>query len=167
MAVVERTRFLVEPGEGELIWDGPIDTTVKVPTETTLGAVSITEMAVKPGYMVPPHTHRDTDEWSYVLRGRIGARVGEDEFTAEPGSWILKPRGLMHTFWNPGPEPARIIELLTPGAFEHMFRRMADLAARDEMTDERLDALATEFGTTIDMGWVPDLMARYGLEVTL
>ncbi len=35
------------------------------------------------------------------------------------------------------------------------------------MTDERLDALATEFGTTIDMGWVPDLMARYGVEVTL
>ena len=23
------------------------------------------------------------------------------------------------------------------------------------------------FGTTIDMGWVPDLMARYGVEVTL
>ena len=35
------------------------------------------------------------------------------------------------------------------------------------MTDERLDALAVEFGTTIDMDWVPDLTARYGLEVTL
>ena len=73
----------------------------------------------------------------------------------------------MHTFWNAGPDPARIIELLTPGAFEHMFRRMADLAARDEMTDERLDALATEYGTTIDMAWVEDLAARHGLEVAL
>jgi hypothetical protein len=73
----------------------------------------------------------------------------------------------MHTFWNAGAEPARIIELLTPGAFEHMFRRMADLAKRDEMTDERLDELAVEFGTTIDMAWVPDLTARHGLEVAL
>lgn len=167
MAVVERTRFLVAPGVGERIWDGPIDTTVKVPTERTLGALSITEMTVTAGYMVPPHVHRDTDEWSYVLTGRIGARVGDDEFSAEPGAWILKPRGLMHTFWNAGPEPARIIELLTPGAFEHMFRRMAELAERDEMTDERLDALAVEYGTTIDMAWVPDLAARHGLEVTL
>ncbi len=30
-----------------------------------------------------------------------------------------------------------------------------------------MDALAVEFGTTIDMAWVPDLTARYGVEVTL
>lgn len=167
MTVEERTRYLLPPGVGELIWDGPIDTTVKVPSEITRGALSIAEMAVAPGYMVPPHTHRDTDEWSYVLYGRIGARIGDEEFTADPGSWILKPRDVMHTFWNAGPEPARIIELMTPGAFEHMFRRMAGMAARDELTDERLDDLAAEFGTTIDMAWVPDLAARYGLEVTL
>lgn len=167
MSVAERTKFLVAPGQGELIWDGPIDTTVMVPSEASLGALSITEMAVAPGYMVPPHVHRDTDEWSYVLFGTIGARVGDDEFSATAGSWILKPRGVMHTFWNAGPDPARIIELLTPGAFEHMFRRLSDLAARDQMTDDRLDALAEEFGTTIDMTWVPDLAARHGLEVTV
>ena len=48
-----------------------------------------------------------------------------------------------------------------------MFRRMADLAARDELTDERMDGLGVEFGTTMDMTWVPDLEARYGLEVAL
>jgi mannose-6-phosphate isomerase-like protein (cupin superfamily) len=167
MTTQPATRHLVLPGGGERIWDGPIDTTVIVPTEATHGALSITEMAVTPGYMVPPHVHHATDEWSYVLFGRIGARIGDDEFTAEPGSWILKPRGILHTFWNAGPAPARIIELLTPGAFEHMFRGMADLAARNELTDERLDALAQEHQTDIDMSWVDDLSARYGLEVTL
>lgn len=139
---------------------------MKVPADATGGAVSITEMAVSPGFMVPPHTHRDTDEWSYVLTGRIGARVGDDEFTAPSGSWILKPRGLMHTFWNAGPDPARIIELLTPGRFERFFRQMADLASRDELT-ERMDSLATEYGTEVSMDWVEDLTTRYGLEVTL
>jgi len=167
MPVVERSRFLVPKAEGELIWAGPIDTTVKVPATATFGALSITEMAVGPGFMVPPHTHADTDEWSYVLFGQVGARVGDDEFTADPGSWILKPRGVMHTFWNAGPGPARIIELLTPGRFERFFREMAELAEPDEMSDDRLDALATDYGTTMSMDWVPDLAARYGLEVTL
>ena len=167
MPVVERTRFLVPPGGGETIWDGPIGTTVKVSTEATGGALSICEMPVAAGFMVPPHTHHDTDEWSYVLEGHIGARVGDDEFTAAPGSWILKPRGLMHTFWNAGPAPARILELLTPGRFEHFFRRTVDLASRDELTDDVMDALATEYGTTVSMDWVEDLAARYGLEVTI
>lgn len=167
MPVVERSRFLVPKAEGERIWDGPIDTTVKVPATSTGDALSITEMAVSPGFMVPPHTHADTDEWSYVLLGRVGARVGDDEFTADRGSWILKPRGVMHTFWNAGPEPARIIELLTPGRFERFFREMAALALSDDMSDDRLDALATDYGTTMSMDWVPDLAARYGLEVTL
>jgi mannose-6-phosphate isomerase-like protein (cupin superfamily) len=167
MTLVERSRFVVPPGGGERIWDGPIDTTVVVPASMTGDHLSITEMAVSPGFMVPPHTHHDTDESSYVLAGRIGARIGDDEVTVEAGSWLLKPRGLMHTFWNAGPEPARIIELLSPGRFERFFRSMADLAARDELSDERLDALAAEFGTTVDMSWVEDLAARYGLEVTL
>ena len=166
MAVVERTRFLVEPGAGELIWDGPIDTTVKVPTETTLGAVSITEMAVKPGYMVPPHTHRDTDEWSYVLRGRIGARVGEDEFTAEPGSWILKPRGLMH--------------VLESGARAGAHHRTADAGRlrayvppngrprRARRDDRRAPERSRHRDRDDDRhGLGAGLMARYGVEVTL
>jgi mannose-6-phosphate isomerase-like protein (cupin superfamily) len=167
MPIVERTRFLVPRDGGETIWDGPIGTSVKVSSEVTGGALSICEMPVAAGYMVPPHMHRDTDEWSYVLEGRIGARIGDDEFTAEPGSWILKPRGLMHTFWNSGPAPARIIELLTPGRFETFFRRMTNLASRDELTDEIMGALAEEYGTEVSMDWVDDLTARYGLEVTI
>jgi quercetin dioxygenase-like cupin family protein len=90
--------LVVPPDGGERIWDGPIDTVVKVPESMTGGHLSITSMAVSPGYMVPPHTHADTDEWSYVVRGRIGARIGDEEIAADAGSWILKPRGRMHTF---------------------------------------------------------------------
>lgn len=167
MAIEQRIPYLVGRDDGERIWDGPIDTTVKVPASMTQDLLSITEMAVSPGYMVPPHIHHDTDEWSYVLAGRIGARIGDHEFTAEPGSWIMKPRGVWHTFWNAGPEPGRIIELLSPGRFERFFRTMADEAAADGLTDARLEELAAEYGTEVSMDWVEDLAARYGLEVTL
>ena len=167
MAVVEQTRFLIPAGSGEVLWDGPIGTTVRVSAEATAGLLSICEMPVAAGFMVPPHTHHDTDEWSYVLEGRIGARIGDEEFSAEPGSWILKPRGLMHTFWNAGPAPARIIELLTPGRFEQFFRTMTALASKGELTDEGMGELAEEYGTTVSMDWVEDLASRYGLEVTI
>lgn len=167
MTVVERTPYLVAPGAGDVVYDGPIGTTVKVGGGATDGVLAICEMPVAAGYMVPPHTHHDFDEWSYVLEGRIGARVGDDEFTAGPGAWILKPRRIQHTFWNAGPEPARIIELITPAGFEEFFRRSAELVAGGEVDEERMEAMAAEFGTTVSMDWVDDLAARYGLEVTV
>ena len=167
MAIVQRTQYLVEPGAGTVIWSGPIGTIIKIPSAATRGALSVSEMPIAAGYMVPPHTHHETDEWSYVLEGQVGARIDDDEFTAGPGSWILKPRGLMHTFWNAGPAPARIIELLTPGRFEEFFRHMTDLATRGELTDQQMGDLAVEFGTAVSMDWVDELSARYGLEVTI
>ena len=62
---------------------------------------------------------------------------------------------------------ARIIELLTPGAFEGFFRESTDLARRDELTDERMESLGQAYSTTVDMTWVDELAARYGLEETI
>ena len=159
--------LVIPPGGGERIWEGPIDTVVKVPASMTGDHLSVTSMTVAPGFMVPPHMHTDTDEWSYVVRGRIGARIGDEEMAADAGSWILKPRGRMHTFWNAGPGAAEIIELLSPGRFERFFREMAALAGRDALTDARMEELAAAYGTIVDMSWVDDLATRYGLEVTL
>jgi mannose-6-phosphate isomerase-like protein (cupin superfamily) len=167
MAVDSRNPYLVLPGGAEEIWDGPIGTSVIVPSAATDGRLSVCEMPVAPGFMVPPHTHHDTDEYSYVVSGRVGARVGDAEFTAEPGSWILKPRGVMHTFWNAGPEAAHLIELVVPGRFEEFFRRSTDLARRGELTDEGMEALGLEYGTTVSMDWVEDLARRYGLQITI
>lgn len=166
MAVVNQSRFHVPASGGSVVFDGPIGTTVMVGGAATNGALSICEMPVAPGFMVPPHTHRDFDEWSYVLEGRIGARIGDDEFTAEAGSYILKPRGLMHTFWNAGPAHARIIELITPAGFETFFERLGQLAASGELTDELMVSMGEEYGTSVSMEWVDELTARYGLEVT-
>lgn len=166
MPVVAESRFLVPAAAGDVIFDGPIGTTVKAGGNRTNGSLAIMEMPVAPGFMVPPHTHRDVDEWSYVLEGRIGARVGDDEFSAEPGAWILKPRGIMHVFWNAGPEPARIIELATPAGIETFFEDMGRLARAGELTDERMGAMAEAAGMTVSMDWVEDLTTRFNLEVS-
>jgi mannose-6-phosphate isomerase-like protein (cupin superfamily) len=161
--VTAKHRFLVERTDGEVVMRGPLGVITKIPGAATGGVISIVEHPVAPRILVPPHVHQDNDEWSYILEGRIGARIGDDEFIAETGSYILKPRRIPHTFWNPDDQPARILEIITPAGLEEMFAKFGQLAARGELTPETMGATAALYGSTISMDWVPELIARYGL----
>lgn len=161
--VTTESRFLVDPPDGEVVMQGPLGVITKIHGRATNGVMSIVEHPVAPRLLVPPHVHQDHDEWSYILEGRIGARIGDDEFIAETGAYILKPRKIPHVFWNPDDQPARILEIITPAGLEDMFARFGQLGARGELTPETMAAAAADYGSTMFMDWVPDLVARYGL----
>jgi quercetin dioxygenase-like cupin family protein len=157
--------MLIRRDGGRVTVAGPFGVVEKVPSHRTNGVISIVEHPVAPGILVPPHVHADVDEWSYVLEGEVGARIGDEEFTAPQGSYVLKPRGILHTFWNAGPAPARLIEIITPGGFERFFETLGELVARGERTPERLAQEAAKYGMSYDMSWVPELEERYGVRV--
>jgi len=157
------SKFLVQPQDGRVVLEGPMGVVTKIPGTATNRVISIVEHPVAGRILVPPHVHQDHDEWSYILEGRIGARVGDDEFIAETGSYILKPRQIPHVFWNPDDSPARILEIITPSGLEEMFARFGELGARGELTPETMARTAAEYGSTMSGEWVPDLIARYGL----
>ena len=157
--------YLVEPSGGRVVMEGPLGVVTKVPGTATNRVMSIVEHPVAGRLLVPPHVHQDHDEWSYILEGRIGARIGDDEFVAEAGSYILKPRRIPHAFWNPEDHPARILEIITPSGLEDMFATFGELGARGELTPQTMAETAARYGSTISMDWVPDLIARYGLEL--
>ena len=75
----------------------------------------------------PMHRHRNEDEFTYVLNGRIGAVIEGHEVVAEPGDLLFKPRGQWHTFWNAGDQPAVCLELISPAGLEELFRSFASL----------------------------------------
>ena len=159
------SRYLVDPAGGKVALEGTVGVIIKLPGTATDGAIAIVEHPVAGRALVPPHVHQDHDEWSYILEGRIGARIGDDEFIAEAGSYILKPRRIPHAFWNPDDEPARILEIITPSGLEEMFARFGELGARGELTPETMAETAARYGSTMFMDWVPDLMERYGLSM--
>jgi mannose-6-phosphate isomerase-like protein (cupin superfamily) len=64
--------------------------------------------------IAPPHIHRSDDEAWFVLEGRLGFRVGEEEHEVGAGESILVPRGTAHSYWNPSSEPARYLLVMTP-----------------------------------------------------
>ena len=67
-----------------------------------------------------------------MLEGQIGARVGDQELTAGPGCYVLKPRRVPHTFWNPGPGPARVLEIISPAGFERYFEQAPTVTSQQE-----------------------------------
>jgi len=152
--------LVVRPGEGRSVSLGGMGVIFKVSGADTGGAFAIVEHPIEPGRLVFPHVHQHEDEYSYVLEGTIGARVGGQEVVAGPGSYVIKPRGLMHTFWNAGPGPARLLEVIAPAGFETYFMELAEAGDPD-----RRQELATKYGVTYSSDWVADLISRYKLKL--
>jgi quercetin dioxygenase-like cupin family protein len=132
--------------------------------QDTGGALSIVEHPFPVGALVPPHTHTREDEYSIVTRGQIGFRSGEREVVLEAGGYITKPRGELHTMWNAGSSPARMIEVISPAGFEHFFRELAGMTAAVSPQLPDVMALASRYGLEFGQpDWLPELISRYHL----
>src|SRR5215211_4533860 len=133
---------------------------------TTGGAFSLVEHPLPPrGLGSPVHTHRNEDEYSFVLEGRIGVQMGDELLEAGPGDLVFKPRGVPHAFWNAGDEPARLLELISPAGFENYFRDLAPLLAASERDEAAIDDVVTRYRLDIDFGTIPLLAQQHGLQL--
>lgn len=158
-------RLVLEPGEGEAVWLGGVGVVFKARGEDTGGAFAVVEHPIRPGALVPPHRHEREDELTYVLEGEVGIRVGEREATLGPGTYLWKPRGVPHAFWNATDVDARIMEVIAPAGFERFFSELADLLAQEPRDERAIEELGRRFGHVFHEGWTEDLRARYGVEV--
>jgi quercetin dioxygenase-like cupin family protein len=155
---------VVQPGAGPQGDLGAIGVVFKLLDRDTGGKLSIVEHPFPVGALVPPHLHTREDEYSIVTEGQIGFRSGDRDVVLGPGGYITKPRGEMHTMWNAGPDPARLIEVISPAGFEHFFRKMAKLAAAGPPQPADVMALAGRHGLQFGRpDWPADLIAQYHL----
>ncbi len=155
---------ILSPNDGQLVWLGGLGIHFKLNGTNTQGAFSVVEHPLEPGAFALPHTHSREDEFSYVLEGTVGVKPGDQEFLVSRGTYIVKPRGIPHAFWNPGPEPARLLEIIAPAGFERYFMQLAALVNKNvSRDDEAFEKLASEYGLTYHMQQVPALVTKYGL----
>jgi mannose-6-phosphate isomerase-like protein (cupin superfamily) len=152
---------MVAPGAGRLVDLGGVGVQFKIPGELTGGSFAVVEHPVEPGVIVEPHVHLHEDELSFVVEGVIWGRVGDEEVEVAAGGYLWKPRGVLHTFWNPGPEPARLVELISPAGFERFFAELADLL-RSDLEQNEVDELCRRYGLTFDHTWLADIETRFG-----
>lgn len=157
---------VVPAGPDHSVSIGSIGVDFKLWGKDTGGVVSVVEHPFPVGAIVPAHLHTREDEWSIVTAGSIGFRSGDTEAVLEQGGYITKPRGEMHTMWNAGAIPARMIEIITPAGFEHFFRELADLVAAGPPDPSEIGQIAERYGLVLgNPDWYPDLVRRYNLTV--
>jgi mannose-6-phosphate isomerase-like protein (cupin superfamily) len=153
--------IVVRPDEGRSISLGGMGVVFRLFGQDTAGAFAVVEHPMEAGRLTWPHVHVREDELSYVLEGVIGARVGDQVIEAAGvGSYLRKPRGVPHAFWNPGPKPARLLEIISPPGFEAYFVELAEAG-----DPHRREELAKKYGVTYFSDWIPDLTARYKLKL--
>jgi mannose-6-phosphate isomerase-like protein (cupin superfamily) len=160
-------RIAVQPAEGHSVDFGNLGVVWKIAGIETAGRFSIVEHPIPPRCLAAPlHFHHNEDEYSYVLEGTLGALLGDEVVRATQGTWVLKPRGEWHTFWNAGETRCRIIEVISPAGFEHYFREVAALFddADDGAPDlDRFAAVNERYELDMDFDSIPDLCYRFGL----
>lgn len=136
------------PEEGEAVDLGSLGARYLLTAAASGGRVSIVEHWVPSKTLAAPlHRHSREDEYSFVLSGRMGAQLGDRMIEAGPGDFVFKPRGEWHTFWNPGDEECRLLEVISPAGFEDMFREIA--RNPEAMTGEAAEALDAKYGLEV------------------
>ncbi len=129
----------------------------------TGGAYTMMEQVIAPRLLVAPHTHAHDDHVSYIVSGRLGFRVGDQEYELGAGESIFRPRGIPHTLWNAADEPAVMLELTSPGRLEDYIETLRDLAESGASSLAAVIPVAARYGVTFDDAWVDELCERYNV----
>ena len=157
---------ILGPADGKSGSLGSIFVRFMIPGEDTEGTFSLVEHPMPPRRLAAPlHRHNREDEYSFVLKGRMGALLGDDVVEAGPGDLVFKPRNQWHTFWNAGDEPCRILEIISPAGFERFFQELSDMGGVTVADPEAVADLSQRYGLEMRPETVPDLLERFGLQL--
>jgi quercetin dioxygenase-like cupin family protein len=150
--------------EGRAGWLGGLGVRFMIPESDSAGGFSLVEHPLKPHALAAPlHRHSREDEYSYVLEGRVGARLGEELVFGRPGDLIFKPRNQWHTFWNAGDTDARLLEIISPAGFENYFEELIKLFAGGRPKPEVIASVAGRYGLELDFASIPKLVSEQGV----
>ena len=129
--------------------------TTMADSATTEGRFALVEALAWQSTEPPVQIHRNEDEAWYVLDGAMTCYVADDVVEAGPGTFVLAPRGLPHTF-TVDVEPTRVLLLASPGGFE----RFAEELGTPAQDDAQPTTLAVPGPAVLG-----PVAARYGIEV--
>jgi quercetin dioxygenase-like cupin family protein len=151
-------------GEGRSVSLYGVRFDYKVTSADSGGGLAVLEIEIPPKTLVKPHNHTREDEFTVVLAGIVGVRSGDQVLEAAAGASLVKPRGVPHAMWNRQAEPARVLEILSPGGLEDYFEELAPVL-RDKAPPSDYYALAERYGLTIQDDWIEELERTYGVKL--
>ena len=153
----------IAPGEGKRGNIAVNEIVFKLSKEQTSGNLGSAETILYPGFMgAVPHRHQHFDEVCRVLEGTLTIMVGDQIYTLTPGAWHLRPRGIVHSFWNSGKVPAKFIELYIPGGHEAYMQELTALFVNGRRPKPgEVDAVAKKHDIEFFWDQLPALLKKY------
>jgi mannose-6-phosphate isomerase-like protein (cupin superfamily) len=105
---------VVRPGEGHRF--GNVEFLARSEDTPRFNLALIT---IQPHREGPPiHSHENEDDSFYILEGEITVVLEDSEVAAGPGTFVLVPPGVAHTFANRGDEILRMLNIHAPAGFD-------------------------------------------------
>ena len=123
---------------------GIVDFRIIAGSDRTGGAFALGEFSGAEGIWTVPHKHVNSLEAFYVLEGRFTFTLGEDDFEAAPGSFVLVPRNTRHLM-RAQAGGGRFLTLFTPGGLEQMFVELSRLSPDALRDPEVRKAISAHF----------------------
>ncbi len=157
-------RLHITRGSGAKAKLGGVELQFKLSKNQTAGQLGCDESTLLPGYLgAPPHLHKTFDEICYVLEGTIHIMVGEQVDVVNQGDWHLRPRGVVHTFWNSSKEPARFINIYTPGGHEEYLQDISNLLSKGKPSPKDFALLESKHDIVYAFDQLPGILQKYKL----
>jgi mannose-6-phosphate isomerase-like protein (cupin superfamily) len=121
----EQIKPVLLPAQEPLDHKGGMDIRVWVRSAMTGGVYSSVECAVAPKVMgPPPHLHKELDELMLVLEGTASVLIDGEVVEIAAGGWHLRPRNLVHTFFNASDKPLRFVDMYFNQPFEEFLEKV-------------------------------------------
>jgi quercetin dioxygenase-like cupin family protein len=141
----DKSPIVLQPDEGKLLDVLGEIITIKVAGEDTGGVYTVLQEVSPPQGGPPLHLHHREDEAFYVLEGEYEVQCGENKIRAVPGSFILAPREIPHTFRNIGSGPSKVLVIATPAGIEKFFEELSELAKQGPPDIEKVKEIAERY----------------------
>ena len=104
---------VVAPGEGHRVGNVEFLARTADTPRFTFGIIEF-----QANRTLEPHVHADEDDAFYILEGELTFGVEGEEVVAGPGTFVLVPPGVEHTFANNGDALVRMVNIHAPAGFD-------------------------------------------------
>jgi quercetin dioxygenase-like cupin family protein len=116
--------IVFEAADGEVYGAGPLR--LRLLAQAPDHPIAVTDSTVPPGFPGPVrHRHAEMTDIFYVLEGELAIELEGEWRVLGPGSFVLVPPGVAHTFANRGPAPARVLNIMQPSGNEQYLKEVA------------------------------------------
>ena len=163
----EPSAIYIPPGQGKAGKVGDMQLTFKFNSKDTSNHLGLWETIIMPEELgAPPHYHEKTDELCRVLEGTVAFMTGNTITTVKAGGWHLRPRGVVHTFWNAGTTKAKTIDICIPGGHEYYMQELALLFENNNRPKpEDFKNLEQKYDIHYRFDLLPEITKKYNVKL--